>query len=497
MDSREDEKNKEREMRSTHTFLMSALILIGFAKGSDGLADAPRATPRAKYVFLMIGDGMASPQRAATEYFLGKIAQANGDVRIDKLLMNTFPAHGMTTTHSANSIITDSAAAGTALACGRKTNSGVVAMDKTLKCEFKTIAEIAKERGMRVGIVSSVSIDHATPACFYSHRPSRKMYYEIAMDLANSNFDYFGGGGSLGAKIAETEHRPSPIDAARKNGFKIVKTRDELAAVKPGEGKVWAFSDKTDSSCALFYEMDRPDDHLSLAEFTRRGVELLDNPNGFFMMVEGGKIDWACHANDAAAVIHEVVAFDKAVAVACEFYEKHPKETLIVVTGDHECGGLTIGFAGTKYESFPEKIAAQTMSHEKFEEVVAKWRMDETPFPKALSEIKRIFGFHNLTPDELNQLKAAYAMSMLARNERAKNAQTYNTYGGHEPLSIACCHLIAHRAGFAWTTFSHTGAPVPTSAVGVGHQRFNGYYDNTDIFKKIASVMRPATVAAE
>lgn len=147
--------------------------------------------PPARYTFFFIGDGMAMPQRTAAEMYMS--SQKEGS-RKSTLLMNEFPAQGMTTTHANNRFITGSAAAGTALACGVKTNINYIGVDPDFQT-VKTMAEMAKEKGMKVGIVSSVSIDHATPACFYAHQPTRKLYHEIGMDLAKSGFDYFAGGG--------------------------------------------------------------------------------------------------------------------------------------------------------------------------------------------------------------------------------------------------------------------------------------------------------------
>ena len=139
--------------------------------------------PPAKYVFLFIGDGMGIPQRTAAEKYAGQ-----------RLAMDALPAQGVTTTFAADRFITGSAASATALASAQKTNIGMIGMTPD-KRPVKTVAEMAKEKGMRVGIVSSVSIDHATPAAFYAHVPSRSQYYDIDVALAESGFDLFAGGG--------------------------------------------------------------------------------------------------------------------------------------------------------------------------------------------------------------------------------------------------------------------------------------------------------------
>ena len=135
-------------------------------------------------------------------------------------------------------------------------------------------------------------------------------------------------------------------------GYKVVQTQAEAEALKAEDGKVIAIDEHLADSSAMSYELDRAEEEWALADYVEKGIEVLDNDKGFFMMVEGGKIDWACHANDAASTITDTIALDNAVEKAVEFYNEHPEETLIIVTGDHETGGLTIGFAGTDYDTF-------------------------------------------------------------------------------------------------------------------------------------------------
>lgn len=178
------------------SLLVLALLVFGVSSTIIPPAKASLQA-RTKYIFLFIGDGMGLPQRNAAEIYLvstEKIATAPGLATETKLVMNTFPAQGMSTTYAADRLITGSAAAATALATGYKTNIGVINLDPTKTKKFKTIAEMAKESGMKIGIISSVSIDHATPAGFYAHQPSRGNYYEIAVEMAKSDFDYFAGG---------------------------------------------------------------------------------------------------------------------------------------------------------------------------------------------------------------------------------------------------------------------------------------------------------------
>ena len=512
-----------RKLLSILTIMLFVLILTIIAPHSELLAQADASTytgKPAKYIFLFIGDGFGLAQRNSAEIYLAstKTATAPELAPKTKLVMNTFPAQGLTTTYSANSVITDSSSAGTALATGYKTNDGVVNMDPTMTKKFKTIAEMAKERGMKVGVLSSVSIDHATPACFYAHQPSRNNFYEIAVELANSNFDYFAGGGFLASLPANRKERPDIMDLLKTNGFTVTQNKTEFEALKKGVGKVVAFDQYLDESCALYYELERPVESVSLAEYTRKGIELLDNPKGFFMMVEGGKIDWACHANDAAPAIMDVLAFDAAVGEGLKFYEEHPEDTLIVVVGDHECGGMTMGFAGTRYGSFFNKIKNQKMSYIEAGKILDVYKKSHTPnyrFEDIIPIIEDVYGLlilpseegakletkakagdkvaeeklgMTLTDFEINTLKNAFQMSMMEKKIRPTDEQTYLLYGGYEPLTVTLTHILNQKAGIGWTSYSHTGIPVPSSAIGVGCEVFNGYYDNTDLAKKMMAI---------
>lgn len=316
----------------------------------------------AKYVFLFIGDGMATPQRMIAEEFSRKAGHG-------KLALNTLHFHATTRTCSANSLVTDSAASATAIACGAKTNNGMVGVDPEGN-RLQSVAEFARDRGRKVGIITSVTLNHATPAGFYGHRRSRSEGYALGLDLIASNFDFFGGGGLSRYK----EREPDIYTLAKKAGYTVTVGKKELDALKPGE-KAIALADKLDK--AMPYAIDGQENMPTLDEITAKAVSLLDNPKGFFIMVEGGAIDWAGHSNDAATNLREVLAFDKAVKVALAFYEKHPDETLIITTGDHETGGMTMGFAGSGYAMFMERLVNQKCSVPKFADLVTQAKKDK------------------------------------------------------------------------------------------------------------------------
>lgn len=481
-------------------FLMSAIIgtfiiailAVAAPQQKSAIAGEQNAHygKKAKYVFYFIGDGMAMSQINSTEIFKGTLSSKDPMYK-DKLNFTVFPHQGMQTTQSANSFITDSAAAGTALASGHKTNNDVLGVNPTNTIKYKSMAEMAKEKGMKVGIVSSVSIDHATPAVFYAHEPSRNNFYEIALSMSNSGFDYFAGGGLL-APTGKKKDKTDALDIAKQKGYKVVNNQNEIMNLSKNDGKVIAIQPGLANDEAMQYEIDRKN-QLSLADFTKKGIELLDNPNGFFMMVEGGKVDWACHANDAATTVRDVMAFDNAIAEALKFYAKHPDETLIVVTGDHETGGMSIGFSGTKYETFFNKIDKQTLSYEEFDKQIKAYRAmvgeNGGNLQDWLPVLANKFGLTELTDYDKERLSAALAQSMIEPKKRTKDEQTYLLYGGYEPFSMTVTHILNQKAGIGWTTYAHTGVSIPVFSQGVGSEMFQGYYDNTDIAKKMMSIM--------
>jgi len=476
-------------IRMEKSFAKCALVLIlavtfmvgGQVKSADAKAKI------AKYVFLFVGDGMGLPQRAATAAYTGK-----------KLAIDAMPAQGITTTFAANRFITGSAASATSLASGIKTNINYIGVDPNFK-PVKTIAEMAKEQGKKVGIVSSVSIDHATPAAFYAHVKTRKMYHEIDVALAKSGFDFFAGGG-LKDPAGKKSKAPlgDALKIAKDNGYTIVNNKKDFMAIKPGDGKILAWNEWLQDGKALPYVMDMTEKDITLPEFTGKAIEMLDNDKGFFLMVEGGKIDWACHANDATASILNTISFDESVQKALKFYRKHPEDTLIVVTGDHECGGLTLGFAGTKYGTHYEILGQQKVSFQKFtDEIFADFKKKGGSFEAMKPVITKNFGLKfsgdpkkdalALADFQVAEIKAAFDRSM-AGKEKASGTE-YLMYGDYEPISVAITHVLNQKAGLGWTSYKHTGVPVSTSAIGIGSASFNGSYDNVDIATKIMSLM--------
>lgn len=216
-------------------------------------------------------------------------------------------------------------------------------------------------------------------------------------------------------------------------------------------------------------------------------------------MVEGGKIDWACHANDAGSAINDTIALADAVDEAVEFANEHPDETLILVTGDHETGGLTIGYAGTDYDTYLTNLTNQKISYAKFDtDYVAKYKENQTSFEDMMKDVEELFGLKMsgaeddklvLTEYEIGLLKDAYVKTLADEKADSENQKEYVLYGTYEPLSVTITHLLNNKSGIDFTSYSHTGLPVAVFAKGVGQDQFGGFYDNTQIYHKLADLM--------
>ena len=408
-----------------------------------------------------------------------------------------FEVAGSAVTYDSNSFAPDSASTATSISTGHKTYSGSINVDETGSVEYETIAEkLHSQKDYKIGVISSVNLNHATPAAFYAHQASRNDYYDIGLELVESGFEYFAGGALLKPTGAEGDQEDL-YTLAEQAGYQVVKTQAEAEQVT--EGPVMIVDEHLADGDAMAYELDRTDDMWSLADYVEKGIEVLDNDNGFFMMCEGGKIDWACHANDAASAIHDTQALADAVQVAIDFAAEHPDETLIVVTGDHETGGLTIGFAGTDYDTYLDLLENQKISYAKFDsDYVASYKENKTSFEDVLKDVEELFGLKTegeegdklvLTEYEQEQLRAAYEKSINGTAASEYEQEEYVLYGTYEPLSVTLTHIINNKSGISFTSYSHTGLPVAVLAHGVNAEVFNGYYDNTEIFNKLAEML--------
>jgi alkaline phosphatase len=466
-------------------FFLLPIVILFIAGGCQ----VNKVENKAKYVFLFIGDGMGANQVYASELYLAALNNEHGNAALN---FSNFPVESYVTTYSANSLITCSSASGTAIASGFKTNNGYLNKDTSLTIEFETIAQKVKKAGRKIGILSSVAIDHATPAAFYAHQNLRSMYYEISMEMPNYGFDYFGGGG-LHYPNGKNDSLPNAFENAIAKGYTITDTHESFEALKNGDEKVFAMNPELYPQGEFYWEIDKKEGSISLADFTKKGIEVIDNPAGFFMMVEGGKIDWACHGNDIATTLHETLAFDAAVAEAIAFYKNHSDETLIIVTADHETGGLGMGI------NKPLNLGVlqhQNISAQEFGRKLLTFKNEKpnASFKEVLSLIEANFGLGNkekgmeLTKAELEYLHKGYALEFVSKVSSNPDDE-YLEETVELLITDRVIKLMSLKAGIGWTTPNHSGTPVPIRAMGVGQEFFSSTIDNTDISKIIEKVM--------
>lgn len=448
------------------------------------------ANGQAKYVFYFIGDGMGVNQVNGTEMYGAELQ--HGRIGTEPLLFTQFPVVSIATTFSKTNSVTDSSAAGTALATGSKTYNHAISVDIN-KQPIETVAEKAKKAGKRVGIATSVSIDHATPGAFYAHQPDRSMYYEIAKDLIKANFDFYAGSGFLEPETTfEKQKATSLFSLFNESGYTLTRGyNDYLSKSKDAEKLILIQKEGKDTS-SLPYAIDRKEDDLTLSQITQSAIDFLSKKDkkGFFLMVEGGKIDWSCHSNDAATTFHEVMDMNNAIKIAYEFYKKHPKETLIVVTADHETGGIALGVG--PYELNLKALQYQKRSVDELSKEISLFRKEKGK--KATWEDMKEFlgkemGFWkelSLTWDQERKLHDEFENSFI----KNKSALDENLYAKNEAMAVRAKEVMSEIAMISWASGGHSAGFVPVFAIGAGSELFKGKMDNIEIPKRIAKAAR-------
>lgn len=471
-----------RLLRNSLFALMLSVVSVVSALGQQ-----------AKYIFYFIGDGMGQNEVLAAEMYM---AEVEGEIGYRPLCMTQMPYSGSARNYSVSNSITCSAAAGTCLASGVKTKNGLLGIDAEGKA-VETIAEYLKKEGWAVGITSSVSIDHATPASFYAHVSDRDAYYEIGRQLTASDFDFFAG--AAFCKPIDKQHRtaPSLYRLLRENDYTLARGYGEYQNKKDGAKKmvlVQAHEAQNDSArgvSMLPYAIDRTAESLTLPQITEAAIDFLEDKGRFFLMVEGGAIDWANHGNDGATMVKEVIDFDRAIRVAYEFYLQHPDETLIVVTADHETGGLALG--NSDYTLNLKLLQYQRRSlyqiSDRLQQLHRQYGSSIT-WAQVRSVLETELGFYKEVEitDEEDDMLQDYFEDM--QENRDKGVRTlYKTF---DALSNAAVGLLNKKAKLGWTTHSHSAAAVPVFAVGVGAEQFGGWQDNKDIAPKMKRIALPA-----
>lgn len=459
------------------TFLLTSVLFI--------------QAQQAKYVFYFIGDGMGVNQVLGTEMYQSEL---KGEIGVTPLLFSQFPYATFAHTFSATNGVTDSAAGGTALATASKTKNGALGVKKDLTTEVTSVAAWAKANGYRVGVSTSVSVDHATPASFYAHQPNRSNYYQIGLDLIEANYDFYAGSDFLdptNSKAKDGKTYESLYDLTQKAGYTLARGYKDYQKKAKKADKMILLQTEAASAIdrsAIPYAIDRKKGDMSLAEITRAGINFLskDTSKGFFLMVEGGKIDWACHSNDAATVFTEVQDLDNAVKVAYEFYEQHPDETLIVITADHETGGIVLGTG--HYNLNLQALKAQKLSEGGFTKVINGLRKkykNQVSWETIQQALKEYFGFWDsiqLTEKQEANLKAVYEKSFGNQPVALEKSE----YQQDEPLAAEAKRIISSIAKVGWTSGGHSAGFVPVFAIGANAQLFQGRMNNIEIPETIA-----------
>jgi alkaline phosphatase len=426
---------------------------------SIGISEPEPERPQPLYVFIMIGDGMGENQRRLAQSYYSVI-QGRGSLAMDSL-----PVSGAITTRSLNARITDSAASATAIATGYKTNNGMLSVTPDGE-DLKTILEEAEEKGLSTGIVTTTNLTNATPAAFAAHESKRTADANIALDYIDSGVDFFAGGGAAyflpasysgGADAAGAALKSSrsdgenPLARFQENGYLTFIGADGAAdfnEYEPMRGDR-VFAAFTNSN--IPYEADRITEQLNvptLSQMTQKAIEtLLNDEDGFVLMVEGGRIDHACHINDVNSAILETLEFDQAVKAAYEFYVMHPEDTLLIVVADHETGGL--GFKA-------DDLKLQYLSGVKAsiaDRIQKAYKGDREAFYAFIAES---LGLGDLNPSERARIEKAL--------DAADKADPKKGYGSKVALAVS--KVISGRAGVSWSSTGHTDSPVPLTAAG-------------------------------
>ena len=450
------------------------------------LCTASYAARSPKYVFYFIGDGMGVNVVQLAEMYQ---ASLKGEVGIEPLVFSQFPVVSFGTTYSSDSDVTDSAASGTALATGVKTKNGCLGLGPAGE-RLESVAEKAHKRGVKVGIVTSVGINHATPAAFYAHQAERSMFYEISLDMIASGFEFFGGGNiERRNKLNDGTKVRDITEVMEDNGYTVVRGVEEYEARRAGADRIVMLPSPKKG---LWYQIDRIQRDtaaMRLTDLTKAAIEYLDNRKGFFLMVEGGNIDGAEHGHDGATAIYDVLDFANSVSLAYEFYKQHPSETLIIVTADHETGGLALDpenatdLSVLQYQKCSQERLSSLLKKEMKSAGKSTLSWEET---KAfLSEYTGLWDKVPVNWEQEKYLRDTYEETV-AQHQAGHQKDLYTD---NALLVARAVKVLNEIARVHWTT-EHSAGMVPTYAIGVGAYRFAGKMDNTLIPGLISQIAK-------
>ena len=432
----------------------------------------------AKYVFYFIGDGMGLGHVNATETYNRDVLRSDSPI-----LMLTFPVASQARSYSASSPITDSAAAGTALSSGIKTKNSMVGMNPDT-VPVNSIAVDFMQAGYAVGVGTTVQADDATPAAWYAHAANRGMKETIAPQAAESGLAFLAGGDFKLRGAGEVAFKDY-LQTMRKGGYEVAEGYAAFNELKGKGGKLpqkILMYPADPAGGQVGYTIDSIPGAMTCAQITEACLQTLENvnPDRFLMMIEGGNIDWAAHSNDGGGVIKEILNFQDAINVAYQFYLRHPSETLIVVTADHDTGGMSLGRNGGAYNL--AYADAQKMSKDAFADWTRNWgRNTKNPTWEEMEKtLREKLGFWTTVPvsgEETAELRQLFDETFITK--KAEDEKTlYHTFNAFTAKAFA---ILNHHMGIGWTTTYHAGNFVPVYAVGANSQYFTGCLNNTDI----------------
>ncbi|MEK4670307.1 alkaline phosphatase [Niallia sp. FSL R7-0271] len=438
-----------------------ALGTLAYTSANEKV-EAKKESEQAKNVIVLVKDGVSSTTTTLSRWYKGE------PLAMDEILS------GGVRTYSAESAVTDSAPAGTAMATGNKSNDKFVGVlpekvaspgvDSSLADNpYKPVANVlegAKLEGKSTGIISTSEIQHATPAAFSSHATHRTDYDSIAEQQVYQNMDVVLGGGKTSLEAKNRKDGENLVDVIEDNGYDIVETRDELLNSK--SKKLWG----TFAPAALAYDMDRPQtnpEEPTLAEMTKKGISTLSkDKDGFFLFVEGSKPDWAAHANDPIGMISDTLAFDEAVKEAVAF-AKRDKNTLVIAVSDHGNSGISIGNQNTN-STYPSTPVSSYIDPLKKAEMTLEGALKQLNKDKSnVLEVAALYGIDNPTAEETKALNSS------------------------ADLSKTLVQLLANRANLGFTTGGHTGEDLFMYSYGPGKP--TGLIENTDVAKSAAKAL--------
>ena len=475
--------------KQTRLVIGLALSVVSLCFSILLITDAIPVSPKKpKYVFYFIGDGMSFNHILGTEHYNTEKAGASKTLRLNFTQFNT---RNFVTNYSASNLVTDSAAAGTALASGKKTGNAHIGVDMEGN-ELRTLADVASELGYKVGLVTNVGINHATPSCFYGHTSDRFGFPKLVDDYIASDVAFIAGSTIMDMKSGPQDPKYKPITTAelaeRIRNAGIELTLDiEQAAKCSGKRVALVANDKENKHVPYVIDRKGGEQH-TLINHSKAAIEYLacEAEDGFFLMIEGGKLDYAAHEQDAVTTFYEVNEFAKCVQLALEFAKQHPKETLIVVTSDHETGGMSLGW--DHYEIRMNLLMEQKASAIEVTKIIQKMRAEGKRSWKDYKQVlSDSFGLWSVVPvskeDEALLKRDFYDIFM------KYGPMVDGLYNKSEFIVYDAIRILNKAASIDWTSLYHTGMYTPLFVKGFGEELFLDCRDQTDIPKTIAKLM--------